>query len=311
VRGTREVTIPPDGLEVVDLMGNPRPVTGSEGRANLALTPEPVFVSSKTPISRIGLGPVRLEGRPKGGKLLSPINKVAEWKVQPQRDPVLENYNFENPRVKGDLKLEEVAEFEGERNALKITPGQPAGKNEYLPSYAALEHVTGIEIPEKPTEIGLMVNGNGGWGRIIFELVDAQGQTWTSIGAAQAGDPPHWMNDWMSAEDVRRMGNLQIGDWNTNDPWQRSRINFEGWRYLRFPMPGNYPGEGYHWPYSSQWRFTGDGIVHYPVKLTRLIVETPQKVLRMKKFEPVARREIYFKDLMATYRPAEEAFVAE
>ena len=160
-------------------------------------------------------------------------------------------------------------------------------------------------------EIGLMVNGNGGWGRIIFEFTDANGQTWTSIGAAQSGDPPHWMNDWMSKEDIERMGDLQIGDWNTNDAWQRSRINFEGWRYLRFPMPGNYPGEGYHWPYSSQWRHTGDGIVHYPIKFTRLIVETPQKILRMKEFKPVARPEIYLKDLMVTYRPPEEAFAAE
>jgi hypothetical protein len=311
VRGTREVMVSPEDLEVVDLMGNPQPVTSSEMRASLTLTPEPIFVSLKTPINEIALGPVTLEGRPEGGKVLSRLDKVADWKIQTQSDPVLENYNFENPRLQGELELEEIAEFEGEKNALKVTPRQPATGNEYLPSYAALEHLSGIEIPDKPTEIGLMINGNGGWGRIIFECVDAEGQTWTSIGAAQAGDPPHWMNDWMSKEDVQRMGNLQIGDWNTNDPWQRSRINFEGWRYLRFPMPGNHPGEGYHWPYSSQWRHTGDGIVHYPIKLTRLIVETPQKLLRMKEFKPVARPEIYLKDLMVTYRAPEEAFVAE
>ena len=51
--------------------------------------------------------------------------------------------------------------------------------------------------------------------------------------------------------------------------------------------------------------------MHYPIKFTRLIVETPQKVLRMKEFKPVTRREIYLKDLMVTYRPPEEAFVAE
>jgi hypothetical protein len=239
------------------------------------------------------------------------MDKVSDWRIQEERDPVLENYNFENPRLKGDLGLEEIAEFEGETNVLQITPKESASENEYLPYYTALEHVSGIEIPGEPTEIGLMVNGNGGWGRIIFEFTDAKGQTWTSIGAAQGGDPPHWMNDWMSKEDIERMGELQIGDWNTNDAWQRSRINFEGWRYLRFPMPGNYPGEGYHWPYSSQWRHTGDGIVYYPIKFTRLILETPQKVLRMKEFKPVARKDIYLKDLMVTYRPPEEAFVAE
>ncbi len=311
LRGSREVAISPDDLEVVDVMGNPHPVTSFENRANLTLTPEPIFVSSKKAIQDIGPGSVGLEGRPKGGKLLSKMDKVTDWKIQTERDPVLENYNFENPRLKGDLELEGMAEFEGETNVLKVTPRLTASENKYLPYYTALEHVSGIEVLEKPTEIGLMVNGNGGWGRIIFEFTDAEGQTWTSIGAAQSGDLPHWMNDWMSKEDIERMGDLQIGDWNTNDCWQRSRINFEGWRYLRFPMPGNYPGEGYHWPYSSQWRHTGDGIVHYPIKFTRLIVETPQKVLRMKEFKPVARPEIYLMDLMVTYRPPEEAFVAE
>jgi hypothetical protein len=311
VRGTREVMVAPDDLEAIDLMGNPQPVSSFETGANLTLTPEPIFVSSKAPIDEIRLGSVQHDGRPEAGKLLSRLDAVADWKIQEQNDPVLENYNFENPRLKGDLDLEVVAEFEGEKNVLRVAPRHLPGGNEYLPFYAALEHVSGIEVPDKPTEIGLMVHGNGGWGRIIFEFVDASGQIWTSIGAPQAGDPPHWMNDWMSEEDVRRMGNWQIGDWNTNDPWQRSRINFEGWRYLRFPMPGNYPGEGYHWPYSSQWRHTGDGMVRYPITLTRLIVETPQKVLRMKKYEPVERSQIYLKDLMVTYRPPEEAFVAE
>jgi hypothetical protein len=119
------------------------------------------------------------------------------------------------------------------------------------------------------------------------------------------------MADWMSPAEFERMKTMSVADWNTNDPWQRSRINFEGWRYLRFPLPGNYPGERYHWPGTSQWRHTGDGVVRYPLRFTRLIVELPEKVLRFRDYAPVPRQTICLKDLMVTYAPPEQAFVAE
>jgi hypothetical protein len=167
-----------------------------------------------------------------------------------------------------------------------------------------------VELPGIPTEIGLMVNGNGGWGRIMFELEDAAGQRWISIGAPMSGEATRWMADWMSEKELAAMKQMNVSDWNTNDPWQRSRINFEGWRYVRFPLPGNYPGEGYHWPYSSQWKHTGDGMVKYPLKFTKLIVELPEKTLRLTEYAPVRRTEIYIKDLMVTYDPPSKAFVA-
>lgn len=105
---------------------------------------------------------------------------------------------------------------------------------------------------------------------------------------------------------------VNVSDWNTNDAWQRSRINFDGWRYVRFPLPGNYEGEGYHWPGNCNWKRTGDGVVKYPLKFKRLIFELPQSVLHMTQYvEPSKLRndgrgpEIYVKDLQATYEAPE------
>ena len=156
-----------------------------------------------------------------------------------------------------------------------------------------------------------MVNGNGGWGRIIFELEDASGQRWISIGAEQTGEPTRWLADLLSPEEFAALKTSGVNDWNTDDPWGRSYINFEGWRYLKFPLPGNYPGEGYHWPYSSQWRYSGDGVVKYPLTFKKLIITIPEKALYLKDYRAVPRQEIYLKDLTVTYRPPEEAFVAE
>jgi hypothetical protein len=227
------------------------------------------------------------------------------------RSTELEWYNFECPRRKGNFEFREVADLEGEKDVLQVTPQLPVEGSSYLPMYSQLVHRQGVELPGEPTDIGLMVYGNGGWGRVIFELQDAGGQRWISIGAAATGEPTRWMEDWMRPEDLQTMKAMSVSDWNTNDPWQRSRINFEGWRFVRFPLPGNYPGEGYHWPYSSQWRHTGDGVVKYPLKFRRLILELPEKVLHLTSLVPPSRPDIYLKDLLVTYRSPEEAFVAE
>ena len=44
------------------------------------------------------------------------------------------------------------------------------------------------------------------------------------------------------------------GEWNVDDTHCWSAFNFDGWRYIRFPLPGQYAGEGYHWPDNSQWK---------------------------------------------------------
>jgi hypothetical protein len=242
--------------------------------------------------------------RPKAA-LISSLSKLTDWQIETKPNTELEWFNFECPRRKGDFELAEVAEFEGEKACLSIKP-KPVAGSPHLPMYQVLSLKNPVELRDKPTEIGLMVNGNGGWGRIIFELTDASGQRFTSIGAAMKGEATRWMADWMSEKELAAMKDMHVADWNTNDPWQRSRINFEGWHYLKFPLPGQYDGEGYHWPAGSQWKATGDGVVKYPLTFTKLIIELPEKVLYLNKTIAVPRPEIYLKGLQATYEPVEK-----
>ena len=37
-----------------------------------------------------------------------------------------------------------------------------------MPMYAVLAHNSGLSIPGTPTEIGVWVNGNSSWGRVIY-----------------------------------------------------------------------------------------------------------------------------------------------
>ena len=123
----------------------------------------------------------------------------------------------------------------------------------------------------------------------------------------------------MAPDEFEKMKNAAgqsagVSDWNSNDAWGRSVINFAGWHYMKFPLPGNYPGEGYHWPYTSQWRCVkadgtrGDYIVHYPLKLTKLVVTAREKVLYGTDVVPVRRPEIYLKDVGVSYGDADRDF---
>ena len=89
------------------------------------------------------------------------------------------------------------------------------------------------------------------------------------------------------------------------------RAKIHGWRFVRFPLPGQYPGEGYHWPKNSQWRFSGDGVVRYPLKFKKLILTMPEKVLYLTEYIPPRTHEIRLRDLMVTYTPADAVFAGE
>jgi hypothetical protein len=206
------------------------------------------------------------------------------------------------PRRKGDFALS-IARRDGERAALRIEPKPISHGKDTMPMYGRLQPAAPIELPGQPNELGIWINGNSGWGRVIYELRDAGGQRWISIGAAAKDEPHPWMLDWMSQEQLEQQGKLQINDWNTDDAYGVSRIAFDGWRYVGFPLPGNYPGENHPWPANCNWRCDGDGIVRYPLHLAGITIEIPAKVLHLKKWAPPARPAIELRDITAGHQP--------
>ena len=288
--------------------------SGAAQRTEVLLSPDPIFISTRESIGQPELiGPPDYGTPPKPARgrqqIIASAGKLSDWEIESAPNTELEWFNFDCPRRKGDFAFSEVAEFEGVKGVLAVKP-RPVGGSPHLPMYAVLALKKPIEIPGKPTEIAVMVNGNGGWGRVIFELEDAGGQRWTSIGAAMKGEATRWMADWMSEKELAAMKAVNVSDWNTNDVWQRSRINFEGWRQVRFPLPGQYDGEGYHWPGNCNWKHTGEGVVKYPLRFTKLIIELPEKVLHLNRQIPAPRAEIYLGNLEAGYEPIEKVSAA-
>jgi hypothetical protein len=297
LRGTRPVGLKLEGAgpwNLIDGQANETALKAEGGKYSVTASSSPVYVVGKGTLAAVEMGPPQYADKPEGKvTVMSPLASLEGWSVENGRSPELEYYDFMTPRRKGDFLFEAVPQFDGKTGALRVTPKPVANGKDTMSMYAVLAHKSGLPLPGTPTEIGLWVNGNSGWGRVIFDLMDASGQRWVSIGAPAKDDPATILPKGI----LDQFPSPALSDWSTDDPWGVSRINFDGWRYVGFPMPGNYPGEGYAWPANSNWRWDKDGKVHYPLTLKKLVVELNEKVLQVKTFAPVARPEIYLKDL--------------
>jgi len=300
LRGEREVTLNLSGTEweLTNWEGNSRSLAVESGRAIVPLSPMPVYLTGRGSVQSLTPGNATYADKPTDtARSIAKLDSLEGWTIQNEADPILEFHNPLTPRRLGNFSYEEVPDAA----ALRIRAG-PAEGQATLPMYGALKAKTPLTLPGEPTEIGLWIEGNSGWGRVIFELEDAKGQKWTSIGASRTGEISEWMLDWMPAEFARAKDQPATqADWNTNDVFGLSAINFDGWRYVRFPLPGNYPGEHVPWPGNSQWRFDQDGVVHYPLKLTRLIFELPENVLKLTDYRPVKDQVVAIRDLLVEY----------
>lgn len=302
-RGKRQIkaAIPEDATaRLTDWEARTTDVAVSKGTLVFTAGTSPVYLTTTKRIADVAGGAVVYDDAPPpNAQRISPLDRLEDWVIERDRNLELETHNFSCPRRKGNFTFNEVAEFEGSGPCIKIEPGTLDSGTPIQPMYAVLTLKEPVTLKGRPREIGLMVNGNSGWGRVIFELEDAVGQRWISIGASQDGTPSRWMADWLPPEELAKAKESSVAAWNSNDSEARSAINFDGWRYLSFPLPGEYPGEGYHWPRNCYWKSDTDGKVSYPLRFKKLIIELREKVVYVTDFIPPQRKEIYVKGLVS------------
>jgi hypothetical protein len=125
--------------------------------------------------------------------------------------------------------------------------------------YASLRLKEPVPISGKPDTVGVWVKGDSSWGRIFWELEDANGERWISAGGYDGGD---WGN--------------------------QSAIDFEGWGYVTFPLTNTSPVSHLEPGFGAgQWRGSTDGRLDYPLKLSGLFVETHRRSLNLTDMSPV------------------------
>ena len=148
---------------------------------------------------------------------------------------------------------------------------KPAEKSQPLVAeYAFIRLKEPVEIAGRPDTLALEISGNSSWGKVYFEIEDAQGEVWVSAGTGGYGCSTY---DWPD-----KMG-----------------LNFDSWNELKFPLTGDSPIK-VHAPGENQWQWQrdgkGDGVIQFPVKLRGIGVSNYPRSLKlteMKDINPIIR----------------------
>jgi len=258
--------------QLIDLMG--RGFTRKhQGKASLTFTESATYLVTETKIASVRPvkpihPPLPLVEKQVVARLITPEN----WKMKEGRTEELEKWCPYQPVVKGSFILEQTQE------GLKLTL-QPDGKvPEIVGQYVTLE-LDGepLPIPGKPEAIGLWVNGQANSARIIFEVIDADGRRWTSLGWEE--EPYSWdMSDWEG----------------------ETSVNFDGWCFISLPLPLHY-GSIYYKPGFRHWRCLGNNSkenqLKFPLRLKRIHVIMREKLVYVNRMQPARSLSVQLRDL--------------
>jgi hypothetical protein len=279
IRGKVDAPIKVRGLPapVTDAMGNVAMLDVKAGGVRVSLSPTPVWLTGVEKIEGFEFGTPSYDSAP--AKITRPLANMSadNWTYDGSADNAFADHHFAVRRITDpDLK----AQFgQGEKDyadAIAITLPLEGGDRPMAIRYGALKPRKPITIPGKASALGIWIKGNSSWGRVIYQLRDAKGQTWISAGTKN--------------------------NWNCDDTHGWASVNFEGWRYVRFPLPGNEPWDGARDLETTWWGSRGgDGIVDLPLALEKIIVEARNEVPVLGEMKIVAERSYKLARLVAEY----------
>lgn len=291
VRGKRPVRVgmPTGGtLTIYDSMDNQSAVAGRDGQAEFIASPSPCFVHGLPDDAAIMLGePDHTDSAPAADAVRLAELGDGTWRVSGERDLDYENSHPEFVRRFSAEMSIATANSGGDRGqALAVHLKKPGKERRTMPFYTTLFPAGPLALPGKPSAIGLWVRAASDWGRVVYCLRDAHGEKWLSVGKKD--------------------------EWNVDDVHCWSQFCFDGWRYLRFELPGNAPYDGYREAGTSFWGPYGsasgqaDAIVDLPLALEKIIVERRTHVISGTEQVPVSNDDVLLGALYAEYEKADD-----
>jgi hypothetical protein len=214
------------------------------------------------------------------------------WSYTNQRDEVYENNHWGFYPYAGKFSAS-VGDDAQQGKVLVSKLEKQDVERQLMPWYNILKPAKPIVLKGAPSHVGLWVKGNSDWGHVVYVLRDANNERWVSIGTKD--------------------------DYNCYDVHSWNAFNFDGWRYLRFELPGhlgwdNFRKYGTTWWGSSASAATsptgeplGDNIVDLPLSLEAIIVEQRSHVLYVNDVQPVAGDTVALGKLYVEYESPADA----
>lgn len=265
---------------LTDEHGNAKKLEQVDGKVTVELSPTAVWLTTiGTTIESAEVGRPKYDDAPGEHRVLLDDFESPSFAFTGKPDERYATNSWDQPREPAPYTTELAAVTAAGAKALKITSGVPTSEPNLTPRYGVFAPPQPIAIPGKAKALGLWVNGNSGWGRLVYEIVDAKGEIFQSIGVKD--------------------------QWNCDDTHSWSYVCFDGRRYCEFPLPSHSPGDDYREQDTVWWNHSAEGIVDLPVSLTKIIVEMPTHQIYVDQIVPVVGNSIEIDDLTAVYENAE------
>ncbi|MCM8802664.1 MAG: hypothetical protein NC827_05070 [Candidatus Omnitrophica bacterium] len=267
-------------VDVEDLYGRKKLFQLKNYELKLDARTDVQYIISDSPVLEISAGKRNFSENKafEKAKVVNRMDNLSEWEILKEKDDRLEvqQRGYLPLRTLGNYIIREVKDSErGKCLELELIPNNKLA--DILNEYTILRLKNPVIIKGDPTTIGVWVKGNSSWGRVMFEIEDAEGKTFLSCGTGGWGCDIH---DWPSI----------------------ASINFDGWCFIQFPItkasPLDYdkmvPGG-----VSGQWVVTGGKKreVIYPIKIKGIAIEMSKKTLDLTEMVPVKNLKIRLSNL--------------
>ncbi|HEV7405713.1 MAG TPA: hypothetical protein VGO11_22405, partial [Chthoniobacteraceae bacterium] len=283
IRGTRPLELTTSGngkLTRYDLHGNAFPVEVSGGNATVTLSPNPQWlVGEGVSLAFATAGPPSYTEAPAPLSTKLDDFEHSAWSYQAGVDEAYQTNHWDMPREPGRMEFHQGKSADRDSTVLHVKLAEPDQKKPMVGFYGMFVPPAPIPIPGQAEALGMYVRGHSAWNRIVYEVVDAKGEKWRSCGTRDA--------------------------WNCDDTHSWNSINYDGWRYLRFPLPNTAPGDDYREPDAVWWGSDAEGIVDLPLKLTRIFVEMRPQMIYADQMFPIDDLSLELDDLTAEYASRE------
>jgi hypothetical protein len=284
IRGKRPVTLTlaTDGdVAVTDVMNNTRLFKSKDKQVTITTDSSVTYVSGVEIVSAAVGDPDHSDAKPSATAKQVADLADGSWAYTNQRDKVYENGTFAMQRFPGKF----AAAVEDDPKHGKVLDSilrKQSTVHELMPWYNILAPKKPVVLDGAPSHLGLWVKGASDWGRVIYVLKDAKGEKWTSIGTQD--------------------------QYNCDDVHSWSAFNFDGWRYVRFELPGHAGWDSFRKHGTTWWRADGgDGVVDLPLTLENIIVEQRSHVLYVNDVQPTPSDTVAFGKLYVEYASPEDA----
>jgi hypothetical protein len=239
----------------VEFYGKQRPLKTNSRRFTITADSAVSYVISPLAATRVTAGRRAFPNHqpPAGSSVISKMDDFAQWQLAPAEQTLTTPL-----RRPGKFELRQVND--PERGACLELELQREGEvPAVVGEYTALRLKQPLPIPGRPHTVGVWVKGDSSWGRVFWELEDANGERWRSSKDSDGGD---WGN--------------------------QAALDFDGWCFVTFPLTRGSPalqiepGAGL-----GQWQGNLDNQLDYPLKLVGLVVQTHRQSLGLTRMQPV------------------------